>query len=79
MSHSRRPLLIAVAASLLGLALRVGVAEKQVLWVDEVFSLAMATGHSMEQPASVSRPAPGRLRGASPPGDASDLPRLRGA
>ena len=55
MSHSRRPLLIAVAASLLGLALRVGVAEKQGLWADEVFSLALATGHSIEHPAALAR------------------------
>jgi hypothetical protein len=55
MSHSRWPLLIAVAASLLGLALRVGVAEKQGLWADEVFSLALATGHSLEHPAAVAR------------------------
>jgi len=59
MNHSRWPLRIAVAASLFGLALRVGVAERQVLWIDEVFSLAIATGHSMEQPASISRSALG--------------------
>lgn len=56
MSHSRWPVLLAVAASLLGLALRVGVAEKQALWNDEVYSLALATGHSMEHPASAARP-----------------------
>jgi hypothetical protein len=30
--------------------------ERQGLWVDEVFSLALATGHSLEHPAAEARP-----------------------
>ena len=33
--------------------LRLGLAEQQALWVDELFSLAMATGHSLEHPANI--------------------------
>lgn len=36
--------------------LQVHLATRQGLWVDEVFSLAIATGHSLEQPAAVARP-----------------------
>ena len=35
----------------LGAILRIGIAERQTLWVDEVFSLGMATGHSVDHPA----------------------------
>jgi hypothetical protein len=35
----------------LAAVLRVGIAERQTLWVDEVFSLGMATGHSVDHPA----------------------------
>jgi 4-amino-4-deoxy-L-arabinose transferase-like glycosyltransferase len=44
--------LILVAA----LGLRLAVLDREGLWVDEVFSLAMATGHSIEQDPAVSRP-----------------------
>ncbi len=43
----------------LALVLRVGLAERQGLWADEVFSLAIATGHSLEHPASRASPAMG--------------------
>ncbi len=33
--------------------------DRQSLWVDEVFSLAIATGHSLEHPAAVADPARG--------------------
>lgn len=47
-------LLLCVSAVVrLGLALRPGI------WADEIFSLAMATGHSLEQPAAESDPARG--------------------
>src|SRR5436305_2841737 len=38
------------------LVLRLGVLDREGLWVDEVFSLAVATGHSIEQDPRVSRP-----------------------
>jgi hypothetical protein len=40
--------LVAVAASL---ALQLAIIQRQGLWVDEIFSLAMATGHSLEHPS----------------------------
>ncbi len=39
--------------------LRLGTLERQGLWADEVFSLAMATGHSLEHPAAVADPSLG--------------------
>jgi hypothetical protein len=41
---------------LAAMALRVCLVDRQGLWVDEVFSLAMATGHSIEHPAARARP-----------------------
>src|SRR5215218_10984872 len=43
----------------LALVLRVGLVERHVLWADEFFSLAMATGHSLEHPAAAAVPALG--------------------
>ena len=40
-------------------ALRIGLAVQPGLWCDEIFSLAMATGHSLEHPATVAKPALG--------------------
>lgn len=46
----------AIVLVLLGaFALRALVAGRQGLWADEVFSLAMATGHSLEHPASTAQ------------------------
>jgi hypothetical protein len=39
--------------------LRVGLIERQGLWADELFSLAMATGHSLEHPAAAAEPERG--------------------
>jgi len=39
--------------------LRIGLAERQGLWADELFSLAVATGHSLEHPAADAVPALG--------------------
>ena len=36
----------------LALLVRVGVASRESMWADEIFSLAIATGHSIEHPAS---------------------------
>lgn len=41
------------------LVLRVGLVERQGLWTDELFSLAMATGHSLEHPADAADAALG--------------------
>lgn len=39
--------------------LRLAVIGRQPLWADELFSLAMATGHSLEHPAEAASPARG--------------------
>jgi hypothetical protein len=38
---------------------RLGLVDRQGLWADELFSLAMATGHSLEHPAAGADPARG--------------------
>ncbi len=40
-------------------AVQTGIALRSGLWADEVFSLAMATGHSVEHPARLADPARG--------------------
>src|SRR5690349_12475110 len=41
---------------LLAATIRIALIPRQALWADEIFSLAIATGHSLEQPANQSRP-----------------------
>ena len=50
------PLLLLPAA-----LIRFGLAERQGLWADEIFSLALATGHSVEHPATAANAALGDL------------------
>jgi hypothetical protein len=50
------PLLLLLCAALL---LRVGLGLRPGLWGDEIFSLAMATGHSLEHPAAEADPSQG--------------------
>jgi hypothetical protein len=59
MSRRLRPVVVALLAFALGLALRAALVDRHGLWVDEVFSLAMATGHGIEHPASRAVPALG--------------------
>jgi 4-amino-4-deoxy-L-arabinose transferase-like glycosyltransferase len=52
--------------------LRIGIVRHSGLGTDELFSLAMATGHSLEHPAAVARPALGDFierEDPSPPAD----------
>ena len=50
--HFRRAEALQLAAvAAVALVLRVGLLERQGLWADEVFSLAIATGHSLEHAA----------------------------
>src|SRR5688500_15788944 len=49
----------AVALFVLAAVLRLALMDRQGLWVDEVFSLSMATGHSLEHPAASADPAQG--------------------
>src|SRR5690349_5105633 len=55
----RRPGAVLAILLLLAAALRVWVALQPGLWVDEIFSIAIATGHSLEHPAAVADPALG--------------------
>jgi hypothetical protein len=48
----RRNLYLLLVVFGLTAALQIAVAGRSGLWVDEVFSLAMATGHSLEHPAA---------------------------
>lgn len=57
---------------------RVGVAMRSPLWVDEIFSLAIATGHSLEHPAPVADPALGDFAERDRPETASALRRYLG-
>jgi len=66
-SSTRLLLLLLCVATLV----RVGLALRPGLWADEIFSLAMATGHSLEQPAAESDPDRGDFvepRDAAPAG-----------
>ena len=60
----RRPLPWRVAIAVLvlavvgaSLAARLGLVERHALWADELFSLAMATGHSLEHAPALAEPA----------------------
>jgi hypothetical protein len=44
------PVLVGLLLVAAALGLRVGAASRPGLWADEIFSLAMATGHSLEHP-----------------------------
>ena len=65
--------LLAVIA--LATGLRLALLDRQGLWADEVFSLAIATGHSLEHPAAEADPAQGDYVEASTPLPASDFRR----
>ena len=66
---------LAALLLLAALALRVVLALRPGLWVDEVFSLAMATGHSLEQPGERADPEQGDWVESPGPLPASDLRR----
>jgi 4-amino-4-deoxy-L-arabinose transferase-like glycosyltransferase len=57
------------------LVLRLAVLDREGLWVDEVFSLAVATGHSIEQDPRVSRPELGDFVEPGPAVPPSELRR----
>jgi 4-amino-4-deoxy-L-arabinose transferase-like glycosyltransferase len=63
-------LLVALAA-----ALQLGLALRHPLWADEIFSLAMATGHSLEHPAAVARTDAGDFVEPTRAVDAAELRR----
>jgi hypothetical protein len=51
-----RFLWIFLAIFLVAAGVRVSVAGRHCLWVDELFSLAIATGHSLEHPTAAAKP-----------------------
>lgn len=59
MVNRRRRRWLLVALFCVATLLRVALAVRPGLWVDELFSLAMATGHSVEHPAAEAVPALG--------------------
>jgi hypothetical protein len=66
----RRVLLLLCASAFL--AARAALLTRQGPWADEYFSLAMATGHSLEHPAAVANPARGdfvEAAAAAPPAE----------
>lgn len=70
MKGLHRPLGPVLLLFALALLLRVALAAREDLWADEVFSLAVATGHSLEHPAAAAVPALGDFvepAGAVPP------------
>jgi uncharacterized membrane protein len=54
-TRPRWPTLAFVALILAGMGLRIAAALRPGLWGDEIFSLAMATGHSLEHPAALAQ------------------------
>lgn len=56
MTLRRRRHIAVLLVFALAVVLRVALAMRQGLWADELFSLAMATGHSLEHPAAVAVP-----------------------
>src|SRR4051812_15152660 len=54
-----RPLWLGLLVFTIATLLRVLPAVRQDLWADELFSLAVATGHSLEHPAAAAVPALG--------------------
>jgi 4-amino-4-deoxy-L-arabinose transferase-like glycosyltransferase len=60
---------ILIALVVLAALVRAPLLTRQGLWVDEIFSLAMSTGHSLEHPAAAADPALGDfVEGAGPRG-----------
>lgn len=55
----RRQFFTVLGAISVAAMLRIGLAGNQPLWNDEIFSLAMTTGHSLEQPPAITNPVLG--------------------
>lgn len=66
---------VALALAVVAAALRVPTAGRPALWADEIFSLAMATGHSLEHPAAEADPALGDFVEWPDPAPAGDYGR----
>src|SRR6266550_9433365 len=49
----RSAMVIAISLLIVAAVLRIGLVPRSGLWADELFSLAMATGHSLEHKADI--------------------------
>lgn len=70
-SSPHRTWVLAPALFVICALLRFGLVDRQGLWADELFSLAMATGHSLEHPGGSADPAHGDYAEAPRPLPAS--------
>ena len=57
--NTRRTHILGMSIFVLSTVLRLTMIERQGLWTDELFSLAMATGHGLEHPADQAESAHG--------------------
>lgn len=71
----RTRLLASLLVFVLAASLRLAFLDRQGLWADEIFSLAMATGHSLEHPASTAQPGLGDYVEARRPRPAHEYKR----
>ena len=78
MDRSQRQRFVLLGIFALMAILQFATVGRQSLWVDEIFSLAMATGHSLEHAATVSDPARGDFVEADHAIPAGDLQRYLG-
>ena len=73
MDGRRWAVALVAALVLVGMGLRIAAALRPGLWADEIFSLAMATGHSLEHPAAVADAARGDFVEGREPRPAAEL------
>jgi len=71
----RQEFWVLLAVFAIAAGLRIGLAGGIGLWGDEIFSLATATGHSLEQPAAAAQPALGDFVESDHPVPAQELSR----
>jgi uncharacterized membrane protein len=71
----RRARMLGVSTFILCAVVRLAVIDRQSLWTDEFFSLAMATGHSLEHPADQADTLQGDYIESSGPIPSSQLAR----
>jgi hypothetical protein len=75
MSATMKPRLLLGALMAVMLVMQLALSLRHSLWADEVFSLAMATGHSVEHPAGRARPELGDFVESDSPIPAEELRR----
>ncbi|HEY6207263.1 MAG TPA: glycosyltransferase family 39 protein [Chthoniobacterales bacterium] len=70
-----RPAYVVLGTIAVAALLRIGLAGNQPLWTDEVFTLAMATGHSLEHAPAIANPALGDFVQLNRPQSVEELRR----